>query len=310
MTTLTECACGRQEDDAEMKKLQAEIFENFQERIQLRRALLELEEQNALNALEIKRRQAEVLIWKKQEESKELPKYEEGRPLSAVPTNVRKQFKDIQMLKGSTDCNNKRKELMLNQLQQNMARGKSIRASISARIKFQDKQNFLELLIKNHILEQTNVELELQLQIQEKTIMDMQNLVLTQKKLLEENKIDDGSAVWGNVENVLPEPATYGPEEELDMKGYDINAPLDEEEEMPFEEDEEFETRDLLLATSQATADIDNSQAPFGFMLQGKGLIRRQQQESTGKPENIAKPAEAAEPVEPTGLGLNQRQRP
>lgn len=86
--------------------------------------------------------------------------------MSAVPTDVRKQFKDIQMLKASTDSNNKRKDFMIVQLQDNMARGKAIRESISNVIKFQDKQNFLELLIKNHILEQTNVELELQLQIQ------------------------------------------------------------------------------------------------------------------------------------------------
>ena len=82
--------------------LLADIFENFQERIQLRRALLELEEQNALNILDIKRRQAEVVVWKKEEENKELPKYEEGRPLSAVPSHIRKEFKDIQLLKAST----------------------------------------------------------------------------------------------------------------------------------------------------------------------------------------------------------------
>ena len=100
------CTCGRLQDDLEMKKLQADIFENFQERIQLRRALLELEEQNALNILEIKRRQAEVVIWKKEEENKELPKYEEGRPLSAVPSHIRKEFKDIQLLKASTVSHN------------------------------------------------------------------------------------------------------------------------------------------------------------------------------------------------------------
>lgn len=192
----TKCSCRRLEEDIEMKKLQAEIFENFQERIQLRRALLELEEQNSLNVLEIKRRQAEVLIWKKQEELKELPKYEEGRPLSAVPPHVRKQFKDIQMLKASTDKNTQRKEFMVQQLQENLIRGKQIRDSIVTRVRLQDKRDFLELLIKSHILEQTNVELELQLLIQEKTITDLQNLVYAQKKLLEEQGIDDGKILY------------------------------------------------------------------------------------------------------------------
>lgn len=52
-----------------MKKIQEEIFENFQDRIQLRRALMEVEEQNAMNILEIKKRQTDVLVWKRNESS-------------------------------------------------------------------------------------------------------------------------------------------------------------------------------------------------------------------------------------------------
>ena len=84
---------------------------------------------------------------------------------------------------------------MLVQLQENMSRGKVIRGSIESRIKFQDKRDFLELLIKSHILEQTNVELELQLLIQEKTIIDLQSLIMAQRKMLEEQGIDDGSSL-------------------------------------------------------------------------------------------------------------------
>ena len=287
-----------------MKKLQADIFENFQERIQLRRALLELEEQNALNVLEIKRRQAEVVVWKKEEENKELPKYEEGRPLSAVPSHIRKEFKDIQLLKASTDKNSKRKEMMLVQLQENMARGKGIRGSINSRIKFQEKRNFVELLIKSHILEQTNVELELQLLIQEKTIIDLQSLILAQKKLLEERGIDDGSSIWSQVDEMIPsieknilEEVT---EEELQMNGYDINAPLDEDEEIPFDkDDEDFETSEMLLATSKVSADIDGN-VDRGFMLKGKALIKKQELEVKFKNE----PVPAKVEVVPAGMGL------
>jgi kinesin family protein 18/19 len=298
------CSCGRLHDDLEMKKIQADIFENFQERIQLRRALLELEEQNALNILEIKRRQAEVVIWKKEEENKELPKYEEGRPLSAVPSHIRKEFKDIQLLKGSTDKNNKRKELMIVQLQENMARGKAIRMSIDSRIKFQEKRDFLELLIKSHILEQTNVELELQLLIQEKTISDLQSLIIAQKKLLEERGIDDGSSIWAQVDEIV-RPMEKGmeeevTEEELQMKGYDINAPIDEDEEIPFDkDDEDFETSEMLLATSKVSADIDGSE-DRGFMLKGKALIKKQEQEVKVKND----PAPVKVENVPAGMGL------
>ncbi|CAG9327589.1 unnamed protein product [Blepharisma stoltei] len=304
------CTCRRLEEDIEMKKLQAEIFENFQERIQLRRALLELEEQNSLNALEIKRRQAEVLIWKKQEELKELPKYVEGRPLSAVPPHVRKQFKDIQMLKASTDKNTQRKELMLQQLQENMGRGKQIRDSIVSRVRLQDKRDFLELLIKSHILEQTNVELELQLLIQEKTITDLQNLVLAQKKLLEEQGIDDGSSLWNKIDTIVPpteeevEEIKEISEEELKLDGYDFTEPLDEEEEMPCE-DEDFETSELLLATSKVSADIDQTESPVDFMLKGKGLIKKQQENDIKTKVENTQPKPDLGPAPGMGLMIN-----
>ena len=144
-----------------------------------------------MNFLEIRKKQAEVMLWKKQEVGNAPPaEIDPARPKSAVPPQIRNVFKDIQTLKVNTDRNNQRKELMLGQLHENMQRGKAIRESLSTSIRFQDKREFLELLIKNHILERTNVELEIQLQ--EKTINDLQNLLQAQKKLLEEHHIDDG----------------------------------------------------------------------------------------------------------------------
>ena len=193
---------------------------------------------------------------------------------------------------------------MLVQLQENMVRGKNIRGSIESRIKFQDKRDFLELLIKSHILEQTNVELELQLLIQEKTIIDLQSLIIAQKKMLEEKGIDDGSSLWAEVEDIVP-PLEKGvleevTEEELQMKGYDINAPLDEDEEIPFDkDDEDFETSEMLLATSKVSADIDGAEEG-GFMLKGRSLIRKQEAEIKVKND----PAPIKIDPAPAGMGL------
>ena len=194
---------------------------------------------------------------------------------------------------------------MLVQLQENMARGRGIRGSIEARIKFQDKRDFLELLIKSHILEQTNVELELQLLIQEKTIIDLQSLIMAQRKMLEERGIDDGSSLWAQVEDIVPpmeeEFLEEVTEEELQMKGYDINAPLDEDEEIPFDkDDEDFETSEMLLATSKVSADIDGNEER-GFILKGRALIKRQQ-EIEVKVKNEPAPMKV-EPA-PSGMGL------
>ena len=52
------CHCGRIEEGQEIKRIKELIFENFNERIQLRRALMEIEEQNSENYLEIRRKKA------------------------------------------------------------------------------------------------------------------------------------------------------------------------------------------------------------------------------------------------------------
>ena len=47
-----------------MQKIQTELFDNFQQRIQLRRAIIEVQEQNAENIIEIRKRESEISIWK------------------------------------------------------------------------------------------------------------------------------------------------------------------------------------------------------------------------------------------------------
>lgn len=54
------CPCGKIEEGQEIRRIKEHIFENFNERIQLRRILMEIEEQNAQNYAEIKRKQAEI----------------------------------------------------------------------------------------------------------------------------------------------------------------------------------------------------------------------------------------------------------
>ncbi|CAD8107951.1 unnamed protein product [Paramecium primaurelia] len=168
---------GKPESE-ELKSIQEEIFENFQERIQLRRALMEIEEQNAMNFLEIKKRQSEILQWKKSGEKN-------------MPEDIRQGLKSIQTLKTSTEKNMIKKELMGLQLVENINNAKKIRESIPKRIQSKEKRDYLELEIKNHVLELQNVELEINLQIQEKTINDLKMIVENQKKLINDTQDDE-----------------------------------------------------------------------------------------------------------------------
>ena len=195
------CFCRRAEDEEQMKKIQAEIFENFQERIQLRRALMELEEQNALNILEIRRKQTEISIWNKDNNNKDIHKMDK----KLLPIEIKSQFRQIQTLKASTDKNTLKREIMNLHLMENIAVAKKIRDNIPKRIKHQDKRDFLELVIKNHVLELQNIELEIHLQIQEKSIQDLKNIITNQKKYMndvhsDKNLTEDNNLVL-NVNN-------------------------------------------------------------------------------------------------------------
>jgi RecB family endonuclease NucS len=55
----------------------------------------------------------------------------------------------------------------------------------------------IEIIIKNHVLELQNIELEINMQIQERMITDMRQIIIAQKNLLEENGFE---AVQGEEE--------------------------------------------------------------------------------------------------------------
>ena len=200
------CTCGRVQDDTEMKVIQAELFENFQQRIQIRRALMELDEQNATNILEMRKKRAEILDWEKtetissqrgNENEKDNEKGGNGfldgpkkRPLSALPEHIKNNYENIKTLRTSTYKNIATRNQLNMQLIENIEEAKKIKDSIAKRIQHVDKRQYLELVIKNHVLELQNIELEIQLKIQEKTIGDLKNIVEGQQRLLVENNLD------------------------------------------------------------------------------------------------------------------------
>ncbi len=87
------------------------------------------------------------------------------RPLSALPKEIQANYKNIQTLRASTDRNAMTRDGLNYQLQENIDDAKRIRESIPKRIKHQDKREYLELIIKNHVLELQNIELEIHLKI-------------------------------------------------------------------------------------------------------------------------------------------------
>lgn len=250
------CFCRRVDDEEQMKKIQVEIFENFQERIQLRRALMELEEQNALNILEIRKKQADISIWSK-ENNKDPSKLDK----KLLPNEIKSQARQIQTLKISTDKNTLKREIMNLHLMENIAVAKKIRDNISKRIKHQDKRDFLELVIKNHVLELQNIELEIHLQIQEKSIQDLKNIITNQKKMIIETQ-GDKNLLEDN--NLLLNANLQEMENDLDLEGiiYDeeFNEPQEEDDDL--EDINELENLKEFIEKSQNNQSINNELNP------------------------------------------------
>ena len=121
------------------------------------------------------------------------------------------------------------------QLVENISNARRIRDAIPKKIKSKEKRDFLELEIKNHVLELQNIELEINLQIQEKTITDLKYIIENQRKLIEQNDPPDEDDDYDDVDHILDDLLD---EEDI----IDID---------PFEEDEDLVELEHLKAMAQ-----------------------------------------------------------
>lgn len=168
--TCDYCRCDKNTDQEEVKKVKEELFENFQERIQIKRGLCELEAQNQLNEMEIKQDQ-EMLMRYTLSRSGKLIARENCENLEEylhLPSNLKKQLNDIKTLKVSVDLNGARKQLMQKELLSKADQARKIMSSIPTRVRNQEKRNFLEVVVQNYIVQLENDELEYNLKLQEK----------------------------------------------------------------------------------------------------------------------------------------------
>ncbi len=57
------CTCGRGEDAEAKKQMYKEVAQAYDDIMQLEQALIELDEQNTMNSIEVKKREAKILIF-------------------------------------------------------------------------------------------------------------------------------------------------------------------------------------------------------------------------------------------------------
>mmetsp|Transcript_219 Transcript_219/g.399 ORF Transcript_219/g.399 Transcript_219/m.399 type:complete len:381 (+) Transcript_219:972-2114(+) len=213
------CKCeSRGRDEDQKKHIQQEIQFVYEEIIQLEQALIELDEQNTINAMEIRKREAKVFLLTKQIEdidetlqgsSKEnleasVPSLEQmEQEKTTLERSIRQQQEQILILNQSTEQNLVKRHSMKENLYQNYQQIRNIRDSIEARIENDDAKDYLELVIKNNFLESQNVQLLLNLQLQARTIIDLKNMITKQQKFIEDYDIVGNSIQDRNLELFL-----------------------------------------------------------------------------------------------------------
>eukprot|EP00736_Rhodelphis_marinus_P012093 Rmarinus@m.19927 len=237
----------------ESEKIRAEFMENFSERMQLRKSLIELEDQNYQNLAEIRRHEADLqdllIAGPHTHSSATGAAGATSSTLATIPSTtcsedeetpgndpetggsigddtveetsaVRAARREIDTLRASMCNNNEKKEQLRSRLEEIEKNQKKILEDIPTRVTSSDRRQLLELIAANHVLELQVLELQLHLSIRDKMIEDMQ-------RVLRENDIDmDYTGIsLPQLNGPHPHSPTYSPNN-LAVTPYPVSTPL------------------------------------------------------------------------------------
>lgn len=143
---------GEDREDAQvLERLRHDIIETFQERLQLRRSMLDLEELQNHNATELEKLKRIVEHW--EEENPDVP------PLEA-PKVVRLAKLEVQHLKTNIAKNTELKAALASRLEEADKNAQRQRSEFPRLVRAADRKSLLELEFRMHLLELQNMELE------------------------------------------------------------------------------------------------------------------------------------------------------
>jgi len=179
-----------------MVEIQKSIIENFQERMQLRRSLIELEDQNVQNSIEVGKRQLIIAQWSSEHGGTKTPAQVtrdkivlEGRDeagvnemLQGAPQEVWTAWRDMEQLRKAIEKNNTTKKNIAKRLRNNERRAESMREDLATKITSEDRIQLMELQYRIGKLELENMELE-QSKIVHNSIMKGKDLTIMKLRL-------------------------------------------------------------------------------------------------------------------------------
>eukprot|EP00903_Cladosiphon_okamuranus_P015604 g14408.t1 len=170
-----------------VEEVREKIVENFRERMQLRRSLIELEDQNVQNSIEVGKRQLSLVEWHggrrlPQEAASDALQGERGGWAEAVaeaaeaaargaadgtdesipppPPEVRVAWKECEQLCSAISKNNETKRKINRRLRNNSRQAERFKADLDGKITGEDRNQLMKLQYRIGKLELDNMELE------------------------------------------------------------------------------------------------------------------------------------------------------
>ena len=216
-----------------VNNMRQRIVENFQERMQLRRSLIELEDQNVQNSIEVSKRQLIVVQWSEERgmtpgNTALLNRADFAASLQAkAPLEIREAWQECEQIRKAILKNNAMKKNIAKRLRHNEREADKFRSELTDKITGEDRRELMELQYQVGRLELENMELE-QHRIVHQSILKGKDLMIQklrlqvavrdkviarQKAILEANDLDSlvGYQQLALVEqNVMGEEGTGG----------------------------------------------------------------------------------------------------
>lgn len=177
-------------DKKKLAEMKMWIQENFRERMQLRRSLIELEDQNVQNSIEIGKRQVGIVKWTEARGRTPKRTLSEDHDssvvaeelLRAAPENVKTAWSECEQLRLSIEKNVGIKRSIAKRLRENERQAEEFQSSGMGNVTGEDRQELLGLQYKIGKLELENMELE-QSQFIHKSIMKGKDLTIQKLQL-------------------------------------------------------------------------------------------------------------------------------
>eukprot|EP00801_Mesodinium_rubrum_P001143 Mrub_01143.p1 GENE.Mrub_01143~~Mrub_01143.p1 ORF type:complete len:778 (+),score=232.21 Mrub_01143:322-2334(+) len=220
----------------EVTKIKNEIASIYEERINIRKAISELHEQNMHNTLEIKYNLANLLMWKKQDINGLEDEDPKNKTIKVIPPEIEDQFKNVALLRKNYEKNYGYRNKLKVELQENFLKVENLKKLIPSRIRSLEFREMLDTMLKNHIIELHNQEMDYQLRKQAKLIEELNEVIVNQKRIMNKHGLKDADMP------VIAEDEDYLMEE-FDTASRQGQDPFDKNaEEELVEQLEDFET--------------------------------------------------------------------